>query len=220
MGDRDVRHAAAVAVLANLLTLGGVWLGYLVWVGWVAARSRTRPPCGMRVLVFGKRLRGDRPGPDFHGRLARAQALVAEGLTDHLMLLGGRSGGALSEAEAAQRWLSAAELPPATRLTLEQESVDSLENLRHARVLLRQEAGDEPLPPVALLTSRYHLARCLMLARRLGLDSHPVAAEQALGLDPSTLAKLLVEATYVMWIDLGVRWALLVGNQRMAARMH
>jgi hypothetical protein len=28
-----------------------------------------------------------------------------------------------------------------------------------------------------------------------------------------------MEATYLMWIDLGVRWARLIGHQRMAGRI-
>jgi uncharacterized SAM-binding protein YcdF (DUF218 family) len=75
------------------------------------------------------------------------------------------------------------------------------------------------LPPVALLTSRYHLARCLLLARELGFDARPVAAEDRLPRTPRYLVLLAMEGTYLMWIDLGMRWARLVGHRRMAARI-
>ncbi|MGP1665123.1 MAG: YdcF family protein, partial [Rhodanobacter sp.] len=75
------------------------------------------------------------------------------------------------------------------------------------------------VPPVALVTSRYHLARCLLLAKRLGFDGVPVGAEAVLPHHPRYLGRLLMEASYVMWIDIGMRWAELVGHQRMARRI-
>jgi len=102
---------------------------------------------------------------------------------------------------------------------LEQDSVDSLENLRHARRLLQAQTTHGELPPVALVTSRYHLARCLMLARRLGFSGLPVAAEPVLPRHGRYLGLLLLEASYLMWTDLGLRWAQLIGHRRMHARI-
>jgi uncharacterized SAM-binding protein YcdF (DUF218 family) len=98
--------------------------------------------------------------------------------------------------------------------------VDSLENLRHARSLL-QEDGPllQLLPPVALVTSRYHLARCQLLARRLGFDCVAVAAEPTLVVNRRYLIRLLAESGYLMWIDIGARWANLIGHRRIVARL-
>ena len=205
-----------MTVLVLLLSAGLVWLGYLVHVCRIAARSPLGPPRRMVVLVFGRRLLHDAPGPDYQQRLARALSLVEQGHADHLLLLGGRSGVQQSEAAAGEQWLRQHGLRGDVRLELEQDSVDSLENLRHARQLLLSDAG---LPPVALVTSRYHLARCRMLARRLGFDSLPIAAEATLPLRPGYLGRLLIEAGYLMWIDIGMRWAVLTGNTRMTARI-
>jgi len=101
---------------------------------------------------------------------------------------------------------------------LEQMSIDSLENLRHARELLRDSA-DAELPAVSLVTSRYHLARCMYLARRLGFDASPIGAEERLPLNRRYVLRMLMEAGYLMWIDTGMRWAALIGNHRMAARI-
>lgn len=206
-------------LLAVLLSAGTVWLGYVVHVWRIARRAPTGLPGRWVVLVFGKQLRGDEPGPDYLARLARACELLRAGVACRILLLGGRSGGTRSEAEAGHAWLCGQGLPAGVQVELEQESVDSLENLRHARGLLQGGDRAEVLPPVALLTSRYHLARCLLLARRLGFDGHAVAAEDALPRTPRYLALLLMEATYLMWIDLGVRWARLIGHRRMAARI-
>lgn len=217
--DPDVLYAGLVSLLVLLLSGGLVWLGYVIHVCRIAARSPLVPPRRMVVLVFGRRLEGDLPGRDYCQRLQRALALVRAARTDHLLLLGGCSNGHCSEAAAGQAWLLQNGLPEQTLVELEQDSADSLENLRHARTLLQAKPEQDVLPPVALITSRYHLARCLLLARRLGFNSVPVAAEATLPFRPRYLGRLLMEASYLMWIDLGMRWAGLVGHRRMAARI-
>lgn len=217
--DRDVLQAGLVSLLVLVLSGGLVWLAYLIHVCRVAAHSPLMPPRRMVTLVFGRRLEFDQPEHDYSQRLQRALTLVHAARVDHLLLLGGCSGAHGSEAAAGQAWLLQHGLPLRIRVVLEQDSTDSLENLRHARTLLQAAAGHAELPPVALVTSRYHLARCLLLARRLGFDGVPVAAEATLPLRPGYLGRLLMEASYLMWIDLGVRWAGLIGNRRMAARI-
>lgn len=217
--DADVLHAAVVTLLAVVLSAGIVWLRYVAHVWRIAQCAPTRLPGRRVVLVFGRQLVADEPERDYRDRLARALALLRAGMASRVLLLGGRSGGTRSEAQAGHAWLQGQGLPADAHVDLEQESVDSLENLRHARGLLQSGDRTEVLPPVALLTSRYHLARCLLLARRLGFDGHPVAAEDALPRTPRYLALLLMEATYLMWIDVGVRWAQLIGHRRMAARI-
>lgn len=217
--DADVLHAAVVTLLAVVLSAGMVWLGYVVHVWRIARHAPTSLPGRWVVLVFGRQLVADEPERDYRGRLARALMLLRRGTASRMLLLGGRSGGTRSEAQAGHAWLQRQGLPRDARLELEQESIDSLENLRHARGLLQGGDRGEVLPPVALLTSRYHLARCLLLARRLGFDGHPVAAEGTLPRTPRYVALLLMEAAYLMWIDLGARWARLIGHRRMAARI-
>ncbi|WP_174567056.1 YdcF family protein [Rhodanobacter sp. B04] len=217
--DRDIQHAAAVTVLALLLSGGLVWLGYLIRVCRVAARSPLAPPRRMIALVFGRRLEHDRPEQDYQLRLQRVLTLAQQQQADHVLLLGGCSGGQCSEAVAGHAWLQQHGLAADVRVELEQDSVDSLENLRHARRLLQAHTGQAGLPPVALVTSRYHLARCLLLARRLGFDGQPVAAEAELPWHARYLGLLLIEAAYLMWIDLGLRWAQLIGHRRMRARI-
>lgn len=217
--DADVLHAAVVTLLAVGLSAGIAWLGYVVHVWRIARRAPTTLPGRWVVLVFGQRLIADEPGHDYRSRLARARVLLREGVAGRMLLLGGRSGGTRSEAAAGHAWLRGQGLPAGAQVELEQESVDSLENLRHARGLLQGGDRSEVLPPVALLTSRYHLARCLLLAQRLGFDGHALAAEDTLPHTPRYLALLLMEATYLMWIDLGMRWAQLIGHRRMAARI-
>lgn len=218
--DRDLVHAAAVTAVAVTASLGLVWLAYAVHVWRVAARSPLAPPDRRDLLVFGRRLVADRPEHDFSRRLERALILARAGKVDRLFLLGGRSGGRLSEAAAGAVWLREHGLPADLAPRLEQASTDSLDNLRHARSLLREDGTDRALPPVALVTSRYHLPRCLLLARWLGFEaSVAVAAEERLRLDRRYAFRLFAEAAYVMWIDLGLRWARLIGHDRLLMRV-
>lgn len=218
LSDRDILVAAFVTLVVFLGSLGLVYVAHVVNVWRLARRSPVTATHRRALLIFGRRLVGDLPERDFIGRLSRGRDNVLAGAADRVLLLGGTSGGSVSEAEAGRRWLMAAGWPADVPMLLEQLSIDSLENLRHARELLRP-AGDGSLPAVWLVTSRYHLARCLYLARRLGFDASPIAAEPRLTLSGRYVVRMLMEAGYLMWIDIGMRWASLTGNRRMAARI-
>jgi vancomycin permeability regulator SanA len=220
LSDLDVLQAGIVVLLLIACTGGLIWVGYFIHVWRIATGSQLTPPRRMTALVFGRRLVADAPEADYRQRLGRVLSLARSGSADRVMLLGGRSGGRVSEAAAGQAWLDVQGWPDGVPVQLEQASIDSLENLRHARSLLMEgSVGATRLPPVALITSRYHLARCLMLARRLGFDGIPIAAEAELPRHWRYVVRLIVESGYLMWIDVGMRWAHLIGHRRMVARI-
>ena len=76
-----------------------------------------------------------------------------------------------------------------------------------------------PSRRVTLLSSRYHLARCALFARGLGLHWELCAAEPALSWRPGMLWRIAGEAAYVCWLDIGVRWARLIGHRRLIERI-
>lgn len=210
--DSDALHALAVALLALVGSGGLVYLGYAWHVHRTARRAPTRvpPSPGDAVLVFGKHSPGGVPDAGFRARIERARALACEAPERPLLLLGG--GEAPTEAAIAARELRAGALPAACELVLEDQSRDTLENLRHARDLLRA-CG---LGRAVLVSSRPHLARCAALARHLGITHALCAAED----DARVGARaVLVEAALLMWIDLGRRWARLIGHGRMLAKL-
>ncbi len=216
--DRDVLHSLAVTLAALLLTCGLLWLVYLRRVWRMAARSPSQPAQRGVVLVFGCRLRNGLPKADYRHRLRRCAHIMRAGLARRVVLLGGASSGSGSTTESAAgaRWLRThGPLPDDVELILEQTSIDSLENLRHARIVLNAD----PLPPVVLVSSRYHLARCQLLARCLGFEGRPVGAEPRMPRHPAYMLRILMEAGYLMWIDIGLRWARLIGHRRMLSRM-
>jgi uncharacterized SAM-binding protein YcdF (DUF218 family) len=219
--DRDILHAGVVAGAACVLSIGLVYVGYFVHVLRVARKApclptRSLSEPGECVLVFGKHAPGGRPDPDFAARLDRAAALWRERPPRQMVLLGGGPDGMPTEAELAHAGLLARGIAADAPLLLEAASRDTLQNLRNARQLLLAADGRGPL---VLLSSRYHLARCALFARQLGLEAEVCAAEARLSWSPRMLWRLAGEAGYVCLTDLGTRWARATGNRRMLERV-
>lgn len=215
MRDLDLLHTGVIALAACVLSAGLVYVGYFVHVLRTARRAPCAPRRGQRLLLFGKHAPRGRVDVDFAARLDRAAHVWREHPPSHLVLLGGGEPGELSEAEVARDALFARGMGRDVAVQLESGSRDTLQNLRNARHVL----GGAVRERVTLLSSRYHLARCALLARQLGFDAELCAAEAALPLHPRTLARLAAEAAYVCWVDVGTRWVRLIGNQRMLARV-
>ncbi len=214
LGDRDVWHSLLVTALAVVLSGGLLWLYVFLRTVHLARVAPLRPRAAATLLLFGKRLDAGAIDADYVARLSRALALVREG-PYALLLLGGHTGAGLSEAAAALQWLQQHGLPTEADVRCEDASTDTLENLRNARDLLGPDAAER----IALVSSRYHLPRCLMLARSLGLDAEIVAAEPRLRGNASLLVRLVLEASYCLWLGVGRRWAQLIGHQRMVDRV-
>ena len=213
--DLDVWQSLVVAALACAATAGLLWLAWFVYAVRLAARSGVEARRARTLLLFGKRLVDGRPDADYATRIARLHALVVADPSRRVLLLGGAADGGTTEAAAALARLVELGLPPGVAPLCEDASTDTLENLRNARALL----GDHAREPVALVSSRYHLARCVLLARSLGFDAEPVAADAHLRWRPRLVLRLALEAGYCLWLDAGTRWARLTGNRRMLDRV-
>lgn len=215
LSDGDVWHSLIVTGLACTLSAGVLYLVYVIRVMRTAVQAPCEADGDALPLVFGRKLATNgEPEHEYVVRLQRALDMLAARQTPRVMLLGGASGAQVSEAEAGLRWLRAHGLPVAVEVMLEQASMDSLENLRHARSLL-----GAPLPRVVLISSRYHLSRCLALAHALGFPAQACAAESRLHWSPRILRRIALEAGYLMWLQTGMAWARLIGNRRMLARV-
>lgn len=213
--DVDVLHALLVSTAALVASGGLLFAGYAWHVHRVARRAPAQPALEPfdAVLVFGKHCPDGEPDADFRARIERARALARRRPELPVLLLGG--GTVPSEAEVAARELQAGGLPPACELVLEHASRDTLENLRHARELLQSRRAGR----VLLVSSRYHLARCALFARQLRIPHEVCAAEEHPDRASLRWRALLLESGLMMWIDLGARWARLIGHRRMLARI-
>lgn len=214
--DRDALHAALVAAGACTLSLGLVYVAYALHVLRTARRAPSAPTATGCVLLFGKHAPAGRLDGDFEARIQRALAVARSHPGTRLVLLGGGADAGSTEAMLAHRQLVLAGIEASTRIHLESTSRDTLQNLRNARELLRDL---QPDGRVILLTSRYHLARCALLARQLGLEPALCAAEPQWRWTPAAALRIVGEAGYLCWMDLGTRWARLIGHRRMLAKV-
>lgn len=111
------------------------------------------------ILVLGHQLEED--GSLRHRlvtRLEAAWALAENNPGASLVLTGGKLGSIRSEAEAMANWLTAQGLP-STRLHLEEQATDTLENAAYSLPILRRIGARR----VALVSSTYHVRRGLTL---------------------------------------------------------
>jgi len=214
LSDRDVWHSLLVTALTVVLSGGLLWLYVFLRTIHLARRAPLRPRAAATLLLFGKRLDGGAIDADYTARLTRILTLIRE-QPYAVLLLGGHTGAGLSEAAAALQWLQQHGLPAEADVRCEDASTDTLENLRNARDLLGPDASVR----MALVSSRYHLPRCLLLARSLGLDAEIVAAEPRLRWSAALFLRLVLEASYCLWLDVGRRWARLIGHRRMVERV-
>ena len=206
-------------LLPNLLLLATLGLSGLWWLHrvWRVARDTPCTPAGTGgdwVVVLGARLQGDQVAPGYARRLHRAAALYRADPRRRILLVGGRTGGRVSEAKRGREWLLELGIP-ASRLAIEDQSLNTLDNLRHARQLL----VDLRERPFVLVTSRYHLARSQALACGLGLQPVLCAAEERLRRDPWTCWRLALEAYYLHWYAVGKTWSRWTGNRHSLARI-
>ena len=210
----DGAATLALSNLALLATAGlsGLWLLYRVWR--VACDTPVAGVEGDWIVVLGARLIGDRAAPGYARRLGRAAALYREDSRRRILLVGGRTGGRRSEAECGRDFLCGLGVP-AVAVFLEDQSLNTLDNLRRARQL-RAELRERPF---VLVTSRFHLARSGALARGLALRPVLCAAEDRLRHDPIMMWRLAREAYYLHWYAVGKAWSRWTGNRRSLARI-
>jgi uncharacterized SAM-binding protein YcdF (DUF218 family) len=119
-------------------------------------------------------------------------------------VLGGRATPAApAEAEVGRDWLLARGLD-VSRIIIETRSRHTLENLANHRAGYARGGAE------ALVTSRLHLHRALLMAGGLGLSPAPVAAEATYAPD---VAGLALEGFLVHWYVTG-RWVSRVFRRR------
>lgn len=207
----------AMLLLSNLVLvatagLSGLWQLRRVW-----RIARDAPCAGMTgnwVVVLGARLIEDRIAPGYRRRLHRAAALYQADPTRRILLVGGHTGGSVSEAARGRELLLELGLP-AAQLFIEDQSLNTLDNLRHARRLW-PELSERPF---VLVTSRYHLARSQALAQGLRLQPVLCAAEERWPIKPLLLWRLALEAYYLHWYAVGKRWSRWTHTHHSLARI-
>lgn len=209
-------------LLTLLLTLMIIVIGFALPViftyirAFLIARKSTCSGQTATLLVFGKRLNDGCADAEYRLRLDKASELINRTEIDRLLLLGGPANdGDISEAKAGLRYLNARGIKNRVKIHLEERSCNTLENLRNAREMLHAQQ----VTRVTLISNRYHLARCSMIANSLGIKHVLCPAETACTITPQFIARLIPEALYILWFNTGKTWARLTRNRRMLSRI-
>jgi uncharacterized SAM-binding protein YcdF (DUF218 family) len=190
--------AATVTLLAWVLSGGAIYLAYLWHVFRVASTSPCISSPGQCLLVFGRYSPEGQIDADFSCRLDRTAMIWHDMPPQQVLLLGGGPVGSPSEASLAHAGLRARLV--SGDMKLEEGSRTTFENMINAHGLLSLQSI---LPRVTLISSRYHLARCGTLARKLGFEYELCAAEDKWVHSIREWRRLFAEAAYVCWADMG-----------------
>lgn len=209
------RDGFATLCLSTLVVAGTGGFSLLCCLWHVIAVARRTPANlaedGCRV-VLGVCLNGngDVPG-DFEVRLTR----ILDLRPGPVLLLGGYTNPSApySEADAGKKWLVARGVP-APLIEIEDGSRHTLENLQEVRARL---ANAQTL--AMMITNRYHLARTSMMARHLHITHSLCAAEDRFAWSILTTGKLLLEAVFIHWYQVGRVTARLLRHQGMLQRI-
>ncbi|MFN2348794.1 MAG: YdcF family protein [Thioalkalivibrio sp.] len=198
-----------------ILATAGLSLGAACVHVWRVARRTGVPRQADRLLVLGMQLKDGRLERDYRLRLLRARRLARRRPGVRLVIVGGQTDAqGPSEARAGAQFLESRGIEPGL-VQLEDASRHTLENLCEARALL----SDDEVQRVALITSRYHLARSLAMARSLGMDLIPCPAEPRWSAGLAGVFKLVHEAWLLHWYHTGRVYARLMNHRGMLSRI-
>ena len=208
----------AMLLLSNLIlvaTMGLTFLLPLFYVLRIAIKSPITAMGVRSIIIPGMCLTDNQPNAEFKRRLNRAATLRGDNDISHIFILGGLTGGnSVTEAAAGKTYLIQQQVPERL-LVLEEKSNNTLENFRFAKQLIDESDGG----CAALVTSRYHLARCRVMADSLGIEHQLCGAEARFAPTLINILCLLKEAYHLHWYFSGRYWATLTGNKKMLARL-
>ncbi|MCL2058937.1 MAG: YdcF family protein [Oscillospiraceae bacterium] len=138
----------------------------------VASFPGAAPPTP-EIIILGAHVSEDGLSATLHSRLTAGLAHANANPEARVIVSGGQGlDEPVSEAAAMRDYLVSQGLS-ADRILMEDNSHNTFENLINTLELLT--VGDEPYP-VTIVTSEFHIFRTAMLARRVGLEPHFVAA--------------------------------------------
>jgi uncharacterized SAM-binding protein YcdF (DUF218 family) len=203
--------------LSNLVIVSTAALSFLPAFLYVI-RQAINSPATTRcpaILVLGEKLQKDLPGTNYIARLERALAVCQGRAGCSVFIVGGITGRANISESACGRSYFQQKSTTQTRITIEDRSRHTLENLHNVRVLLEQDGIDK----VAIITNRFHLARAGVLASGLSLRFELCAAEDKFQHSLRQWLALFKEAYFIHWYFTGKYWSILTRNQASLDRL-
>lgn len=158
---RVLRRALFGALLVALLVLAGA--GVRVWQ---VARTDDRRPVDMIVVLGAAQYHG-KPTPVLRARLDQALELYRQGLTEHVVTVGGRQeGDEYTEAQAGRMWLAEHGVPD-SKLTDVETGSDTLGSIRAVAGIAERRGWDSTL----IVSDPWHSMRARTMASDAGLKA-------------------------------------------------
>ena len=207
----------AMLLLSTVFMTATAGLSYLYYLKKIfhTAKNETYL-CDNDVVVFvlGKKLQNEQPDKEYVQRLERVQRILNQDDDSQVIILGGKTGKAtISEAYAGKQFLEQNKIDT-SRINLEEASRNTLENIKNAIELLKEQNKK-----IIVVSNRYHLLRAKHMAKGFGLEVELCAAEEKFNLSPLSALKLMIEALHVHWYASGRLYARLTNNARMLNRI-
>lgn len=203
-----------------LLLTAGLTLGWsLLYVIRVARTAETTASRDSVLLVMGLRLEKNDISRDYNKRLDRAvnlyNAARIRNRYHNILVVGGLTGGQVSEASLGRDCLIRQGIPM-EHIDIEDASVHTLENLRNARAIMKSKGFEK----ITIITSRYHLARSMIIAEGLGMHPLLCGAEGSFSFMIRQIPRLLLEGYYIHWYYTGAMWSRITRNRKSLGRIH
>ena len=178
-----------VSVVTVVCTLAAVFLAVEGMMMASAATASGREPADY-CIVLGARVRGRELTSSLERRLRRAYIYAVAHPQCILVLSGGKGEGEeLSEAEAMYGYLYGRGIR-SNRFILEDQSTDTVENIRNSLAIIRQREANTPREPrIAIVTSNFHIFRAKHIAEKHGQEDVITVASSA---DPVLMLHLWV----------------------------
>lgn len=126
-----------------------------------------RPKPADVAIVLGAYTKGYQPGRVLSGRLRAGLHLYRVGYCQYFIVSGGKgSDETVAESSSMKRFLVLNGVPPEVIL-MEMTSEDTWENLKYSQEVMKQH----DFKTAIIVTSDYHLARALAVAKQLGIEA-------------------------------------------------
>src|SRR5687768_1245984 len=178
-----MRLAKRLVLLVILAVLAyPAWLAYRVW----DQSHSDEVHSADAIVVLGAAQYNGEPSPILKARLDQATYLFEEGLSDTLIVTGGkREGDTYTEAQASHMYLEEQGIP-AEQIFEEEEGRTTLESL----VKVREIADERDIDSVLLVSDPMHSERIKRMAHDLGFDEAYASPASYVNLNRSRETKL------------------------------
>lgn len=167
--------------------LAGVFSLAAVTYGCMLSAINEKPEPGATAVVLGCKVNGTSPSLTLWYRLEAARTYLSENPEAMCIVSGGQGNEeSVTEASVMKEWL-VREGISTDRIIEEDESLDTEENLRFSREILRQNPEAEE--SVCIITNDFHMYRALSIAKNLDLKAGGVSADTPWWLYPTYVVR-------------------------------